>query len=242
MDRPRTSTLCQTKTMETSLQDLFTAIAAAKSEIELREPIMTEIGKYFTATRFGLAFLDQLPKIESRTPKMIELALSLDYNPVLRYLIQRHAAVHEEVILPAGMWQKICPREDHGHVMLGPVISHGQLVGGIAFTRHRDDPAFNADNLADLNALCLHISSRLATMRSQPVAFGANINHLTNRESQIAELVAKGLTSSEIGATLWITENSVKQALKRMYRKLNVSSRAEMVAHLSINNSIEISL
>lgn len=225
-----------------TLQDLFTAIAQAKSEIELREPVTADIGKYFTATRWGLAFLDQLPKINTKTPNMIRLALSLDYNPVLRYLVQRHAAVHEEVILPAGMWQKICPREDHGHVMIGPIISHGQLVGGIAFTRHRNDTAFNTDNLADLNAMCLHISSRLAALRSQPVAFGSNINHLTNRESQIAELVAQGLTSSEIGAALWITENSVKQALKRMYRKLNVSSRAEMIAHLSLSNSTRINL
>lgn len=215
--------------METSLQDLFTAIAAAKSEIDLREPIMNKIGEYFTATRWGLAFLDQLPKIEPRTPNMIRLALSLDYNPVLRYLVQRHAAVHEEVILPTGMWQKICPREDHGHVMIGPVISHGQLVGGIAFTRHRDNPAFNADNLTDLNALCIHISSRLALLRAKPVTLKSSYSRLTSRENQIAELVAKGLTSAEIGSVLWITENSVKKALKRMYRKLEVSSRAEMV-------------
>lgn len=47
---------------------------------------------------------------------------------------------------------------------------------------------------------------------------------------QIAQLVAQGRTNSEIGVELWITENSVKQALKRMFRKLEVSSRAEMTA------------
>jgi hypothetical protein len=35
-----------------------------------------------------------------------------------------------------------------------------------------------------------------------------------------------------IGAELWITQNSVKQALKRMFRKLEVSARTEMVAKL----------
>ncbi len=49
---------------------------------------------------------------------------------------------------------------------------------------------------------------------------------------QIANLVAKGLTNAEIGAELWITHNSVKQALKRMFRKLGVSARTEMVAKL----------
>jgi DNA-binding CsgD family transcriptional regulator len=62
-----------------------------------------------------------------------------------------------------------------------------------------------------------------------------NGDRLTPREIQIAELVAQGLTNAQIGATLWITENSVKQALKRMFRKLEVSSRAQMVAQLSSN-------
>lgn len=63
-------------------------------------------------------------------------------------------------------------------------------------------------------------------------------DRLTSREVQIAELVAQGLTNAEIGAELWITENSVKQALKRMFRKLEVSSRAEMVAQLSASRRI----
>jgi len=37
-------------------------------------------------------------------------------------------------------------------------------------------------------------------------------------------LVAKGLTNTEIGIELWITQNSVKQALKRMFQ-LNVCTR-----------------
>ncbi|KAF3889294.1 MULTISPECIES: LuxR C-terminal-related transcriptional regulator [Nostocales] len=218
--------------MVTSLQSLFHAIAQAQNEQELRQSIMAKVGQYFAATRSGLTFLDEFPAVDANTPAPIKLALSLDYNPVLRYLVKRHAAVHDEVILPPGVWQKICPRADHGHVMVGPVVSNGQLVGGIAFTRHRSDPAFNADDLADLSALCIHLSTRLAVLRSKPVVFELNYDRLTPREAQIAELVAKGLTSAEIGASLWITENSVKQALKRMFRKLAVSSRAEMIAQL----------
>lgn len=230
--------------MADSLQALFQAIAQAQDEQELRQPIMAQVGQYFAATRWGLSFLDQMPTVNARTPSMIRLALSLDHNPVLRYLVERHAPVHEEVILPPGVWQTICPRADHGHVMVGPIISNGQLVGGVAFTRHRDQPAFNADNLADLSALCLHFSTRLAAMRARSVIAlncdsGSNGSEarLTPRETQIAELVAQGFTNAEIGAALWITENSVKKALKRMFRKLEVSSRAEMVARLAFNTA-----
>ncbi|MEO0409570.1 MAG: helix-turn-helix transcriptional regulator, partial [Cyanobacteria bacterium P01_A01_bin.135] len=65
-------------------------------------------------------------------------------------------------------------------------------------------------------------------------------NRLTPRELEIAQQVALGRTNAQIGKTLWITENSVKQALKRMFRKLEVSSRAEMVAQLSIGKGINL--
>ena len=55
---------------------------------------------------------------------------------------------------------------------------------------------------------------------------------LTPRELEIANLVALGKTNAEIGKELWITENSVNQALKRMFRKLGVSSRTKMVTQL----------
>lgn len=220
--------------MATPLQSLFQVIAQAQNERELRQFTIAQVGEYFTAVHCGLSFLDEFPAINANTSDIIKLALSLDHNPILRYLVDHHAPVHEGIILPPGVWQTICPRADHGHVMIGPIVHRSLLVGGVAFTRHRDHPAFDAQNLADLSALCLHLSTQLAELRSQPTAITL-LNHtgLTPRETQIAKLVAQGLTSKEIGATLWITENSVRQALKRMFRKLKVSSRAEMIAQLS---------
>ena len=215
------------------LKSLFQTIAQIQTTDDLRQTFMADVGQYFVAKRWGLYFLDQLPSVDDSTPVMLKKALSLDHNPVLRYLVQNHAAVHDEVILPPGVWQTICPRADHGHVMVGPIVSQGELVGGIAVTRHRQDPKFTAENLADLSALCLHVSTRLAALQAKPAAIVFNNNCLTPREIQIAELVAKGMTNKEIGAALWITENSVKQALKRMFRKLNVSSRVELVAQLT---------
>lgn len=222
--------------METSLQSLFQTIAQAQTEAELRQPIMATVGKYFAAKRWHLWFLDQLPVMDEDTPDLIKRALSLDENPVLRYLIQRHSVVHDEMILPPGVWQTICPRADHGHVMVGPVVCQGQLVGGMAFTRHRSAPRFNTENLADLSALSLHLSTRLAALRAQSIPGELNCDCLTPRETEIVNLVAQGLTNREIGTALWITENSVKQALKRLFRKLKVSSRAEMVAQLATSH------
>ncbi len=129
------------------------------------------------------------------------------------------------------VWSAICPRPDHWHVMAGPIVERGQLVGAVGCTRDKSMPAFDAQNLADLSGICLHLSIWAATVRSSHQSF--RTERLTVRELQIVELVALGRTNAEIGTQLWITENSVKQALKRMFRKLDVSSRAEMVAQLS---------
>jgi DNA-binding CsgD family transcriptional regulator len=216
-----------------SLQFLFQAIAQARNEEEVRQHVIVDVGKYFVAERGGLFLVDRFPPSDRNLPSMMKLALSTEYNPVLRYLVERHAPVHEELVLPPGVWKRICPRSDHGHVMAGPIVSNGRLVGGVGFTRHSDKLAFNAGDLADLSALCLHLSTWIATRQLQSKDFNSpKINCLTPREIQIAELVAQGLTNAEIGAALWIQENSVKQALKRMFRKLGVSCRAEMIAQL----------
>ncbi len=149
----------------------------------------------------------------------------------MRYLVERHAPVHEALVTSPKVWTMICPRPDHWHVMAGPIISSGQLIGVVGCTRQQSMPAFDSQNLADLSAVCLHLSVWAATVRFQYQRFKTDC--LTPRELQIAELVALGRTNAEIGNELWITENSVKQALKRMFRKLEVSSRAQMVAQLS---------
>lgn len=222
--------------MANSLQSLFQSIAQSRDEQELQQHVSVRVREYFAAQRCSLFFFEQLLSAEKKLSDIAQRALSLDHNPLLRYVVERHAAVHDELVLPPGVWKTICPRADHAHVMAGPIVTNGCLVGGLGFTRDRQASAFNSQDLADLSALCLHISTRLAIIQSRSSGLiPLNCDRLTPREIQIAELVAQGLTNAQIGATLWITENSVKQALKRMFRKLEVSSRAEMVAQLSSN-------
>ncbi|OCQ90567.1 helix-turn-helix transcriptional regulator [Nostoc sp. MBR 210] len=210
-----------------ALQDIFQAIAQAEDEQTLRSHISTDISQYFAATRSGLFFFDQTHLID----KAILIALSPQYNPVARYLLERHAPVHEALVVEPKTWKLICPRPDHYHVMAGPIVSTGQLVGALGFTRQQNIPAFDSQNLTDLSAICLHISTWVTmTKPSHPPLKIAN---LTPREVEIATLVAQGCSNAEISRELWITQNSVKQALKRMFRKLEVSSRTQMLAKLS---------
>jgi DNA-binding CsgD family transcriptional regulator len=131
------------------------------------------------------------------------------------------------------LYQRCCSSYDHEHIMTGPIVGNGGLIGTIHFARVCGTPAFNTENLTTLYAVCTHVSTSLAMLRVQPNRFNTKlVSRLTPRELEIAELVAQGLTNAEIGARLWITQNSVKQALKRMFRKLEISARTELVAQL----------
>jgi DNA-binding CsgD family transcriptional regulator len=233
--------------MSISLKLLFEEIHQSKDENSLRSHLAPKIGEYFTAKRSGIFFFDQI-LADKNLRKVLKVALSVKYNPVARYLTERHTPVHEGLVTSPKAWAIICPRPDHWHVMAGPIVSQGQLVGVVGCTREKSMSAFDTQNLADLSGICLHLSAWAATVRSQIVCVGEGCpesieksqqqsfrsDRLTSRELQIAELVGLGRTNAEIGNELWITENSVKQALKRMFRKLKVSSRAEMVVQIYV--------
>jgi DNA-binding CsgD family transcriptional regulator len=57
---------------------------------------------------------------------------------------------------------------------------------------------------------------------------------LTHGEQQVAELVCDGRTNAEVAAALFITPRTVEAHLTRVYRKLGVRSRAELIARRSL--------
>ena len=72
----------------------------------------------------------------------------------------------------------------------------------------------------------------------RPVA-GAGLPSLTDRELEVLRLVAAGAPNSRIAAQLWITEQTVKFHLSKVYRKLGVSNRTEASHHAYVNGLLE---
>jgi DNA-binding CsgD family transcriptional regulator len=68
------------------------------------------------------------------------------------------------------------------------------------------------------------------TVRSELGRIGGRTaaDGLTTSEHRIASLVAEGRSNGEVAAELFVTVRTVETALTRIYRKLDVRSRAEL--------------
>jgi hypothetical protein len=122
--------------------------------------------------RRGIFFFDQLPLADRNLQKTLQVGLSTKHNPVVRYLVERHAPVHEALVVSPKVWTMICPRLDHWHVMVGPIVSDGQLIGVVGCTRDQSMFAFDTQNLADLSAIlfafvCLGCNSATAALQKR---------------------------------------------------------------------------
>jgi DNA-binding NarL/FixJ family response regulator len=79
----------------------------------------------------------------------------------------------------------------------------------------------------DFKSAFLHAIDRL---------YQSNENHnwedfnLTKRETQIAELLLKGLSYKEIASTLFICMDTIFSHIRNIYAKIHVHSRSEMAA------------
>lgn len=215
--------------MHQKLHNLFSNLAIAASERELRSRFMDSAGDIFDAKAWGWKFLDnnyQIIDCELRglSDRIVNQYQQIGYrnDPLMNYAIEHHAPVHESVIFTSAIWQhtniyqQVFSRYEIEHLAIAPLVGNGRILGKVFLTRGKDSQAFTRNDLDRLSALSAHLSVCLATMQWRSRSSESSFSHYLTK------------LSLELG----ITQNSVKGALKRIFLKLNVSTRAEMVAKL----------
>jgi ATP/maltotriose-dependent transcriptional regulator MalT len=117
-----------------------------------------------------------------------------------------------------------------------PLAARGRLVGVLELfhrARLEPDPEWLdfAATLAEQAATAIDAARLRQQVRDTGAAAGARTEQaaLTRPEESTLRLVAGGCSNSEIAGRLFVSANTVKFHLRRIYRKLGVRSRAEAV-------------
>ncbi len=66
------------------------------------------------------------------------------------------------------------------------------------------------------------------------------LDELTPRQTEVLTLVAQGMTYKEIGATLCLTERTVKYHMGQILEKLHLRKRAQAIAYARNNHMVSI--
>jgi DNA-binding NarL/FixJ family response regulator len=80
-----------------------------------------------------------------------------------------------------------------------------------------------AEAFADRAARELHATGETARKRTVDTA-----GELTSQEFQVARLARDGLSNPEIGARLFISPRTVQYHLRKVFGKLDISSRSQL--------------
>ena len=106
----------------------------------------------------------------------------------------------------------------------GGCIAAAIAAGACGFLR------WDADAHHPMVATLTHAVASTASPAADRVRRHAELR-LSQREMQVLHGMSKGLTNSEIGRSLFLSEETIKTHAARLFRKLEVSDRAHAVAH-----------
>jgi two-component system nitrate/nitrite response regulator NarL len=76
------------------------------------------------------------------------------------------------------------------------------------------------------------LESIVEALKQAPAPMLTKIAALSKREEEIARLVASGLSNSEVATKLSLSRHTVKNYLFRVYEKLGISTRIELVLYI----------
>jgi DNA-binding CsgD family transcriptional regulator len=83
--------------------------------------------------------------------------------------------------------------------------------------------------------------SELAVLGARPrrLMF-SGVEGLTASERRVAAMAAEGMSNREIASSLFVTIKTVETHLGRAYRKLDISSRAELPGRLADSDAAQL--
>jgi DNA-binding CsgD family transcriptional regulator len=82
----------------------------------------------------------------------------------------------------------------------------------------------------------MELAGRAGGVRTPPITRGGGVEPLTPREREVALLAVGGRSSRAIANRLHLSTRTVETHLARVYRKLGITTRAELGAALGVGD------
>jgi DNA-binding CsgD family transcriptional regulator len=221
-------------TREAELVRFIGSLCAATSLEQLERRFLSGF------VRFGPALADSLPGVLGETIDRIKArdrlerqradaiaALDLACSPIV---------VGDPEPRPNASAARLLAELADPEEALGRLLARPAPDGAIA---RRIDVELADGEDAILHATVTPLASRpggvvavLELRREQPGIPPGALAPLTQREAEVAVLIAEGLADREIAQRLYLSHHTVSQYVKRIYRKLDVDGRVGLTRHL----------
>ncbi|MGN0483594.1 MAG: LuxR C-terminal-related transcriptional regulator [Lachnospiraceae bacterium] len=155
-------------------------------------------------------------------------------------LIKESDVMDDETRLHSSLYQHCYQKYNIYDSLQYSIVYQQKLYGLLTLFRVKADGDFTNEDLFYLRALGPHLNAvlyRLCTpspsssdqdLSSQLVALQQEYK-LTNREAQLLNLIFLYRTNAEIADEMQIQENTIQKHMQNIFRKMNVSSKWELL-------------
>lgn len=159
---------------------------------------------------------------------LLEVDVVRARRPLLALDVEGNPRVHQR------LWAVTHSRS----YVAAPVVARGRVAALVHLDRNLDTQTTDAFDRDLLAAFCQgvglvldHLFALGGEVGEVPRCLSDSwVTALTTREQEVLRLVAAGLTNSEIGRRLFVSDETVKTHLSRLMRKLGVSKRSQAAA------------
>lgn len=206
----------------------------------LPHDVLVAVWGDFASGRLSYDVASNIPEI--RTRKVIT---GCDVDPLMRALYKRWLTGGEKWYVLDDFRPVVANDNREPHTCLTALRQmRSALVHGIRDRRGNNDCLyvfFDKDLQIEVDSPILEILvpqidaalrrvECLTPVHPETIEIVSSANEISDREHEIMSWVQFGKTNQEIGQILNISHNTVKNHLKRIFQKMNVTSRAQAVA------------
>ncbi|MFE9452200.1 AAA family ATPase [Streptomyces sp. NPDC006739] len=123
--------------------------------------------------------------------------------------------------------------ESRARLLLGRALAGAHLLDDAVTAVGRAKQIADAHGAGHLSALAVNAQRQIGARRPRSAQHGTRFGTLSEQERRITRMVAGGLSNRAIASSLFVSVKTVEAHLTRVFRKLDVSSRAALISVLA---------